>query len=50
MTRWQITNHFGRHALAHKIQSALTALFTAGKARSEMRLTGGRAAEVWIAI
>jgi Protein of unknown function (DUF3987) len=50
-TRTQIRDLFGRHRSSNQIDVALAALSAAGKARSVTRNdTGGRAAEVWVAI
>jgi Protein of unknown function (DUF3987) len=56
LTRNEILNFFDRHQSSAAIGAALGTLFAAGKIRREQRApnrapgTGGRAAEVWIAI
>jgi hypothetical protein len=45
----QISNHFKRNKKSDELQRALTTLKESGKARSETRKTGGRAADVWLA-
>jgi hypothetical protein len=49
MTRTQIRDHFARHRAA-EITTALQQLVAGHKAMSTRRSTGGRAAEVWIAL
>lgn len=48
--RWALHQEVGKHIPAARIGSALETLGAAGKARHEMRQTGGRDAEVWFAI
>jgi hypothetical protein len=49
MTRTQISDLFGRNRSAGRIGAALALLMTNGRARVEMRQTGGRPVEVWLA-
>ena len=49
MTRTDIRDLFGRHR-SDRIGAALALLATKGRARPEKRQTGGRAAEVWVAV
>ena len=46
-TLTQVSNHFGRNRKSAELQAALATLKAAGKAWSESRKTGGKAAEVW---
>jgi hypothetical protein len=45
----QINHHFGRNKKSDELQRALATLKESGKARSESRKTGGRAADIWFA-
>jgi hypothetical protein len=45
----QISNHFGRNKKSDELQRALVTLKESGRARSESRKTGGRAADIWFA-
>jgi hypothetical protein len=45
----QISAHFGRNKSKDELQRALDTLKTTGKARLELRKTGGRAAVIWFA-
>lgn len=47
MTRWEMTNAFGRHQSADRIGRALSLLAQHGLARFETRQTGGRPEERW---
>jgi hypothetical protein len=49
MSRTAIRDLFGRHR-TDRIGAALALLATRGRARPEKRQTGGRAAEVWVAV
>jgi len=49
MTRSVIREYFGRHKSSDRIGAALALLMSKGRARGEMRQTGGRPSEVWIA-
>jgi len=48
-TLTQISSHFGRNKKSDELQRAITTLKDSGKARSESRKTGGRAADIWFA-
>lgn len=50
MTRTTIRDLFGRNRSADRIGAALALLLKAGKAAGKMRETGGRPAEVWVAM
>ena len=45
----QISHYFGRNKKSDELQRALASLKETGKARSETRKTGGRAADLWFA-
>jgi hypothetical protein len=45
----QINHHFGKNKKSDELQRALATLKESGKARSESRKTGGRAADIWFA-
>jgi hypothetical protein len=47
LSRWDLSNLFGRHVASGRISHALAGLFRQGLARPERRETGGRPAEVW---
>ncbi len=47
MTRWDISNHFGRNRSAADIGRALELLYGRGLATFEFETTGGRSAERW---
>jgi hypothetical protein len=49
ITRTDIWKLFSKHGRSDQIASALTSLFTFGKARFEEKTTGGRPTEVWFA-
>jgi hypothetical protein len=49
MTRTAIRDLFGRHRSADRIGAALALLTSRGRARGEMKDTGGRPSEVWFA-
>jgi len=49
LTRWDISNHFGRNKPASAIARALGALVELGLVRSEGESTGGRPSERWFA-
>jgi Protein of unknown function (DUF3987) len=50
MTRTDIRNLFSRHGTAGHFDAALKRLFAAGKAKFEVKQTGGRPVETWFAI
>jgi hypothetical protein len=50
MTRTAIRDLFGRNRSGDRIGVALAALMTNGRARMETRMTGGRPAEIWLAV
>jgi hypothetical protein len=50
MTRTELHGMTGRNYAADRIGQALGVLLQAGRARTETRETGGRPAEVWIAV
>ena len=50
MTRTAIRDLFGRHRSADRIGAALALLQKTGKAAGKMRDTGGRPAEMWVAM
>jgi hypothetical protein len=49
MTRNAIRDYFGRNQSSDRIGAALGLLMTKGRARGEVRPTGGRPSEVWFA-
>jgi hypothetical protein len=49
MTRTALRDLFGRHQSADRIGAALALLASNGKARMEVKQSGGRPAETWIA-
>jgi hypothetical protein len=49
MTRTAIRDLFGRHRSGDRIGAALALLMTKGRARAEVRTTGGRPSEIWFA-
>ena len=49
MSRTEIRDLFGRHRSSDRIGAALALLMTRGRARAEVRTTGGRPSEVWSA-
>ena len=48
--RWALHQEVGKNIPAARIGSAVETLQTLGKARCEMRKSGGRDAEVWLAV
>jgi hypothetical protein len=50
LSRTAISDLFGRNQTKDRIGAALALLLKHGKARGEMRTTGGRAAEFWFAL
>ena len=49
MTRTAIRDFFGRHKSGERVGAALALLMTKGRARVEVRETGGRPVETWFA-
>ena len=49
MTRTAISNLFGRHKSGDRLGAALALLTTRGRARMEMKESGGRPVETWFA-
>jgi hypothetical protein len=50
MTRTDISNLFGRHRTSEQINAALAMLLKLGRAKFEIKQTGGRPVETWFAI
>jgi hypothetical protein len=48
-TRTAIRDLFGRNRSGDRIGAALALLMTKGRARAEVRTTGGRPSEIWFA-
>jgi hypothetical protein len=50
MTRTDLSNFFGRNRSSGQISTALATLLKLGRAKFEMKQTGGRPVETWFAI